>query len=156
MQLIFFIFPPEFPFFLFFKWLLLSTRSSLQSHASPISLQVKTCKHTADDASRKDFLQEATLLSAFSHPNVMGLVAVVTTQDPLLIVLDYVTYGDMRAVLKACRVKGIAVTPAEKLFMATQVCVPIAWFSWLIAQLCLSWHIPHVHISLLPHRPWPV
>lgn len=95
---------------------------------------VKTCKHTADDASRKDFLQEATLLSAFSHPNVMGLVAVVTTQDPLLIVLDYVTYGDMRAVLKACRVKGIAVTPAEKLFMATQVA---AGMEHLVQRKCI-------------------
>lgn len=95
---------------------------------------VKSCKETANEQNRRDFLQEAMLLSNFSHPNVMGLVALVATQDPLLIVLEYVTYGDLRAVLKACRVKGIPVTLAEMLWIATQIA---AGMEHLVQRKCI-------------------
>ena len=49
------------------------------------------------------------------------MLGVVTTVEPMQIVLEYVTYGDLRAVLKSCRTKGVAVNVAEQLYIAKQV-----------------------------------
>ncbi len=105
-----------------------------------LNRQVKTCKQSEGEQSRKDFLQEAKLLQAFSHPNVMGLIGIVTQSESLMIVVEYVTYGDLRAVLKACRVKGIHVTHAEMTFMANQVCfasISNALSNFLLCFVCI-------------------
>ena len=53
--------------------------------------------------------------------NVLQLLGVVTTVEPMQLVVEYMTFGDLRAVLKQCRSKGVAVHPAEQVFMAKQV-----------------------------------
>jgi serine/threonine protein kinase len=45
----------------------------------------------------------------------------VTAATPILMVLEYVAYGDLRAVLRTCREQQIAVRPVEQLLFARQV-----------------------------------
>ena len=53
-----------------------------------------------------DFLDEARTLSQFHHENVLSLLGVVTMAKPMQIIIEYVKYGDLRAVLRACRKAG--------------------------------------------------
>lgn len=49
---------------------------------------------------RKDFLGEAQMLASFKHSNVMGLLKVVTRSEPVLIVIPYMSNGDLKNYLK--------------------------------------------------------
>ena len=42
------------------------------------------------------FLAEARLLHALRHPNIIELIAVVTTEQPCMMVLEYMENGDLR------------------------------------------------------------
>ena len=53
----------------------------------------------ASDESKKDFLGEAQLLSQFNHPNVLTLLGVVTTDDPVLVITPYMKNGDLHSFL---------------------------------------------------------
>lgn len=47
---------------------------------------MKTLKDQ-DPAAKQDLLDEAALMANFNHPNVMGLIGVVTRGTPLLLLL---------------------------------------------------------------------
>ena len=49
---------------------------------------------------KKDFLGEAHMLAKFNHPNVLGLLRVVTKTEPIMVVLPYMPNGDLRGFLR--------------------------------------------------------
>ena len=53
----------------------------------------------ATDSIRKDFLGEAHMLAQFKHANVMGLLGVVTVSEPVMIILHYMSCGDLKTFL---------------------------------------------------------
>jgi len=59
---------------------------------------VKIINNDADDKERLRFLQEATILCQFDHENVIKFYGVVT-EDPAMIVLEYMSRGDLRNLL---------------------------------------------------------
>eukprot|EP00052_Salpingoeca_macrocollata_P017182 m.139262 g.139262 ORF g.139262 m.139262 type:complete len:900 (-) comp20301_c0_seq1:77-2776(-) len=81
---------------------------------------VKSCKEMGTPELKENFVSEACTLLQFNHTNVLSLLGVVTESEPLLIILEYVTYGDVKAVLKSCRSRGIDVFPTELMYMAQQ------------------------------------
>ena len=58
------------------------------------------CTDGAGEHARKDFLGEAHMLAQFNHPNVMGLLKVVTKSEPVLVILPYMPNGDLKGYLK--------------------------------------------------------
>jgi hypothetical protein len=82
---------------------------------------VKSLKADSDSKATKSFFSEALILSQFSHPNVLGLLAISTQQKPLQMIIEHVPYGDVRAVLKTCRGAGIEVRVQELIYIAAQV-----------------------------------
>ena len=82
---------------------------------------VKASKENCEESEKNEFLEEARILSKFHHPNILKLIGVVTLQQPVLIIHEYVAYGDLRAALKACRKSDIAVETLELLTMAAQI-----------------------------------
>ena len=82
---------------------------------------VKSLKADSDAKATTSFFMEAQILSQFSHPNVLGLLAVSTRQKPLQMIIEHVPYGDVRAVLKTCRGAGIDIHVQELVYIAAQV-----------------------------------
>ena len=54
-----------------------------------------------------NFLREAELLRTLDHPNVIHLRGVCLRQQPWIIVEDYMQYGDLDHVLRACQEKQV-------------------------------------------------
>ena len=83
---------------------------------------VKSLKADSNGKALASFLMEAQTLSQFSHPNVLGLIAVSTRNKPLQMVVEHVPYGDVRAVLRSCRRSERAdIRPDELLYIGAQV-----------------------------------
>ena len=63
-----------------------------------VEVAVKTLNANVSTKDRVRFLQEAAIMCQFDHENVVKLHGVVT-DEPVMIVLEYVPNGDLRSVL---------------------------------------------------------
>lgn len=93
---------------------------------------VKQCKDIAAAQDKQDFMAEAILLKKFKHKNVLGLRGVVMTTLPWLIIIEFIPYGDLRAVLKNARKFKVPVQDREKLNFASQIAAGMDY----LGQLC--------------------
>ena len=63
-----------------------------------VEVAVKTLNANASTKDRVRFLQEAAIMCQFDHENVVKLHGVVT-DEPVMIVLEYVSRGDLKNLL---------------------------------------------------------
>ena len=63
-----------------------------------IEVAVKSLNKDADDKDKLRCLQEAAIMCQFDHENVIKLYGVVT-EDPAMIVLEYMSRGDLSKLL---------------------------------------------------------
>ena len=67
-----------------------------------VKVAVKTLNQNVSAKDRVRFLQEAAIMCQFDHENVVKLYGVVT-DEPVMIVLEYVSRGDLRNLLLKLR-----------------------------------------------------
>eukprot|EP00039_Didymoeca_costata_P026905 m.16951 g.16951 ORF g.16951 m.16951 type:complete len:888 (+) comp5856_c0_seq1:231-2894(+) len=92
---------------------------------------VKMLKEPCTKQDTKAFLEEATTLIRFKHPNVLKLLGIVTVTAPLLIVTEYMVYGDLKSVLRAARHLYIPVGHYEMVHFANEIVTGMAHLSSL-------------------------
>ena len=63
-----------------------------------VEVAIKTLNSDASDKDRLRFIQEAAIMCQFDHENVIKLYGVVT-DAPRMIVLEYMSRGDLRNLL---------------------------------------------------------
>ncbi|XP_078379847.1 uncharacterized protein LOC144662793 [Oculina patagonica] len=69
-----------------------------------VTVAVKMLKENAPDSDRKDLLSELELMKKLKpHPYVIRLLGCVTETDPLLVLIEYVPYGDLLGYLRKSR-----------------------------------------------------
>ena len=62
----------------------------------PIKVAVKTLNSQCSESDRVKFLREAAIMGQFQHNNVVQLHGVVTEEENMMIVLEYMPKGDLR------------------------------------------------------------
>ena len=62
----------------------------------PIQVAVKTLNSKCSELDRVKFLREAAIMSQFQHNNVVQLHGVVTEEENMMIVLEYMSKGDLQ------------------------------------------------------------
>jgi len=72
------------------------THDKWLSHKEEVA--IKTLNPGASDKDRLRFIQEAAIMCQFDHENVIKLYGVVT-EVPIMIVLEYMSRGDLRNLL---------------------------------------------------------
>nr|XP_045596976.1 tyrosine-protein kinase Abl-like isoform X4 [Procambarus clarkii] len=82
-----------------------------------ICVAVKTLKE--DTMALKDFLEEAAIMKAMKHPNLVQLLGVCTREPPFYIVTEFMTRGNLLDYLRVC--SHDEVNEVVLLYMATQV-----------------------------------
>lgn len=65
-----------------------------------VEVALKTLREGAEERDRVRFLREAAIMGQFRHPNVIQLYGVVTTGEPLVIVLELMRDGDLQRYLR--------------------------------------------------------
>ena len=61
-----------------------------------MQVAVKTLNSQCSESDRVKFLREAAIMGQFVHINVVQLHGVVTEEENMMIVLEYVPNGDLR------------------------------------------------------------
>ena len=64
--------------------------------ADPVQVAVKTLNSQSSESDRVKFLREAAIMGQFVHNNVVQLHGVVTEEENMMIVLEYMPKGDLR------------------------------------------------------------
>ena len=67
--------------------------------ADPVQVAVKTLNSQCSESDRVKFLREAAIMGQFVHNNVVQLHGVVTEEENMMIVLEYMPKGDLRTFL---------------------------------------------------------
>lgn len=69
--------------------------------AGELPVAVKTLKENASQKVQQDFQREAELMADLQHPNIVCLVGVVTRQEPMCLLFEYMEHGDLHEYLIA-------------------------------------------------------
>ena len=64
-----------------------------------VQVAVKTLNSQCSESDRVKFLREAAIMGQFVHDNVVQLHGVVTEEENMMIVLEYMSKGDLREFL---------------------------------------------------------
>ncbi|XP_029818093.1 discoidin domain-containing receptor 2 [Manacus vitellinus] len=102
----------------------------------PVLVAVKMLRADANKNARNDFLKEIKIMSRLKDPNIIRLLAVCITDDPLCMITEYMENGDLNQF--HCSRQQAADTPAghaptvsDLRFMATQIASGMRYLSSL-------------------------
>ncbi|XP_045197750.2 tyrosine-protein kinase ABL1-like isoform X1 [Mercenaria mercenaria] len=87
------------------------------------TVAVKTLKE--DTMALKDFLEEAGIMKAMKHPNLVQLLGVCTREPPFYIVTEFMTQGNLLDFLRGRNKEDIG--PTILMYMATQIASAMAY-----------------------------
>ena len=73
--------------------------------ADPVQVAVKTLNSQCSESDRLKFLREAAIMGQFVHNNVVQLHGVVTEEENMMIVLEYMPKGDLQVYIKDIKLK---------------------------------------------------
>ena len=73
--------------------------------ADPVQVAVKTLNSQCSESDRVKFLREAAIMGQFVHNNIVQLHGVVTEEENMMIVLEYMPKGDLKKLLTNLKAK---------------------------------------------------
>ncbi|XP_068734089.1 proto-oncogene tyrosine-protein kinase receptor Ret-like isoform X1 [Montipora capricornis] len=80
------------------------TAKNLPFHSGTTTVAVKMLKANAPASDKRDLKSELELMKTLKpHPHVIKLLGCVTETDPLLVLIEYVPYGDLLGYLRKSR-----------------------------------------------------
>ncbi|XP_044170110.1 tyrosine kinase receptor Cad96Ca-like [Acropora millepora] len=80
------------------------TAKNLPLEKGTTTVAVKMLKESAQDIERKDLFSELEVMKKLKpHPHVIKLLGCVTITDPVLVIIEYVPYGDLLGYLRKSR-----------------------------------------------------
>ncbi|XP_042885478.1 discoidin domain-containing receptor 2-like [Penaeus japonicus] len=82
---------------------------------------VKCLKLGASEETKEDFRQESRILSRIDDPNIVRLLGIVSSSEPLCMLLEYMDYGDLYQFLRRHVAEGIAAPVAARNHMEPRV-----------------------------------
>ncbi len=68
-----------------------------------MAVAVKTLKVGSTVEEKVDFLSEAEMMKRFHHKNIVKLLGVCTSNEPVYTVMEFILYGDLKTYLLARR-----------------------------------------------------
>ncbi|XP_071806621.1 uncharacterized protein [Asterias amurensis] len=87
-----------------FGRVLLGTAQGIMGDGNRTKVAIKTLKDGADGQAKTGLLQELDLMKKVgSHPHVVNLLGYCVEKDPIYVIVEYLSKGDLKNVLIGCR-----------------------------------------------------
>ena len=90
---------------------------NLPGGSGVITVAVKLLKAKSGGTSARDFIKEAKRLQTLSHDNVVRMLGVCFSSEPMMIVLEHMANGDLKAFLRSHTETSI-ITPQHMIKLA--------------------------------------
>ena len=99
-----------------------SSGSSSYAVAAKLVYMKNASSVHSDDEGKEDLLSEAAVMAQVKkHVNVLALVGVITSGEPLILVIQYCNLGSLYSLLKKRAADGMPIEYEHKIRIATQV-----------------------------------
>lgn len=98
-------------------------------------MAIKTLKENASIKTQTDFKREVELMSDLRHPNIICLIGVVFTGEPMCMLFEYMTEGDLHEFLIRNSPKSENAVNYENLHMLKQ-----PEFLYISKQISAGWN----------------
>ncbi|KAK3610982.1 hypothetical protein CHS0354_015099 [Potamilus streckersoni] len=90
--------------------------------SSPTLVAVKILRTNADDRARADFLREIKVMSSLKDFNIVRVLGVCTTEEPICMIVEYMQYGDLNQfLLDHVPETDLSASNAEKISYGCQI-----------------------------------
>ena len=86
-----------------------------------VGVVVNMLKADAPEKVKRDFTTEVEIMHHFKHPNTVAVIEVFVEREPLMLVLELLPHGDLRAVITTCAKSGVIPALKEYLHIFHQV-----------------------------------
>lgn len=96
-----------------------------------VIVAIKVLKENPTREERGELMKEATLMAQFAHPNVIGLVGVVTAGDPAMLIVQFAEKGALNSMLKSAKAKGRTLAQGLRLRMSLDCAAGLAYLQSL-------------------------
>eukprot|EP00040_Diaphanoeca_grandis_P023333 m.126858 g.126858 ORF g.126858 m.126858 type:complete len:737 (-) comp29223_c0_seq5:133-2343(-) len=124
------------------------------NNAEEQQVAVKVLRPGPSVSTMGDFLREAENLNKMDHPNIVKLLGVCLKAKPWLILEEFVVFGDLDTVLKACEEKDVDLTEVELMLMIRHIVCGATYVASLqvvhsdyAARNCLVHRNNHIKIA---------
>ncbi|XP_062989773.1 discoidin domain-containing receptor 2 [Elgaria multicarinata webbii] len=103
--------------------------------SQPVLLAVKMLRADANKNARNDFLKEIKIMSRLKDPNIVRLLAVCITDDPLCMITEYMENGDLNQFLSRQELQSLSESPTPSIsyanlkLIATQIASGMKYLS---------------------------
>ncbi|XP_018562760.1 tyrosine-protein kinase transmembrane receptor Ror isoform X1 [Anoplophora glabripennis] len=105
-------------------------KGELKTKTGKIFVAVKSLKENASAKTQADFQREIELISELKHPNIICLLGVVMKQEPMCMLFEYMSEGDLHEFLIAnSPEEGKCLTHDQFLDMAIQIAQGMEYLS---------------------------
>ncbi|XP_068753369.1 ephrin type-A receptor 7-like isoform X1 [Montipora capricornis] len=99
------------------------------------AVAVKSLKENATLKDKQDMLTELQVMKCLRpHPHVLKLIGCQSSSDPILIVLEYMPYGDLLGYLRKSRGHCDVYNSGEKKPTSRLIAMDLLSFAWMIAD----------------------
>ena len=90
---------------------------TLNSHSMLVAVKSLRCDACAE--ARRDFNKEVQILSRLKDPNIVRVLGASMSEDPLLVVVEYMRFGDLNRFLKQHSPEGATASAKPQLTYVT-------------------------------------
>ena len=91
----------------------------------PVQVAVKTLNSQCSESDRVKFLREAAIMGQFVHNNVVQLHGVVTEEENMMIILEYMPKGDLKQFLTNLKAKLVLYLLQCDVLLHTNLSCPV-------------------------------
>eukprot|EP00049_Salpingoeca_infusionum_P016215 m.328808 g.328808 ORF g.328808 m.328808 type:complete len:620 (-) comp16034_c3_seq18:142-2001(-) len=88
---------------------------------------VKTLRQGSSQDDTLEFTHEAEIMQTLSHKNVLKLLGVSTSEAPMMMILEFVAFGNVRHFLQRCIATKLHVTSREQLHICHQLAIALEY-----------------------------
>lgn len=96
---------------------------------STVTVAVKVLKSTTNAKAQSDFEAEINIMRHFKHPNIVRMLATLVEEQPFMLVLEFLPYGDLKGVLVYSALRSITWYESEFLFVLAQLADALAYLA---------------------------
>eukprot|EP00045_Choanoeca_perplexa_P009819 m.96017 g.96017 ORF g.96017 m.96017 type:complete len:547 (+) comp15040_c0_seq1:195-1835(+) len=101
--------------------------STFENQGATEHVAVKMCRADNKHEDELEFAREAELMCELDHPNVVTFIGACLEHKPWLLVLEFMSYGNLKSVLQSCLGRKLQLESREMIYMCRQLAEALAY-----------------------------
>ena len=90
-----------------------------------LCVAVKVMRQGQDQSAKNAFIRESMRQKDLDHPNVVRMLAVCLVAEPYMIILEYMSFGDLKSLLRRCKANATVLTLSHYCSFLKDLCAAL-------------------------------